>query len=86
MSALGQEIKRIRTESKLTQKQLAEKIGLAQPTVAFLENGRNQSFSVETLFALSRALGVPVAHWEKFFESSPEKPPPPVKKARKRKS
>lgn len=44
---LGDKIKKLRTKNQLTQKQLAEKLGLAQSTIGMIESGkRDVSFEI----------------------------------------
>lgn len=52
MEQIGQRIKELRTESGLTQKDLAEMIGVAQNTVSQYENG-TASTSLEIIIKLS---------------------------------
>lgn len=52
----GPILKRFRTERKLTQEELAEKVGVVTSYISMMENG--QKFpNLEMLFALSIALG-----------------------------
>ncbi len=39
MSTLGQQLKHLRASASLTQDELAEKIGVSQPTVSYVERG-----------------------------------------------
>lgn len=72
--SLAQEIKQLRAAAGLTQKQLAEKIGVSQPFVADLESGKRAGVSVDTLYKLSDALGVPVDHWRVFLADADAEP------------
>ena len=56
---LGLNIRMRRHLMKLTQVQLAEKVGCSKGTISALERGQ-RDMSVEMLFALSRALEYPV--------------------------
>lgn len=56
---LGLKIRMRRHVMKMTQAQLAEKLGCAVDTISALEHGR-RNISVERLFALSRALEYPL--------------------------
>lgn len=82
--SLKDEIKRLRAAKSLTQKQLADAIGVSQGFVGQLESDRTTSIRVETLYALSRALGVDCRHWESFFSGQPETKP--AKKQRRKSS
>lgn len=53
---IGQRIKQTRVAIPLTQKELAKKVGIAQPTLSELENG--DSASSAYLPAIAAALGV----------------------------
>lgn len=68
--SLKDEIKRLRAAKGLTQKQLAEAVGVSQGFIGQLESDRITSLRVESLFALSRALGVDCRHWEQFFPAT----------------
>ena len=56
-SAFGARLLELRERAGLTQKQLGERAGMAQATIANLEQGRNQP-SLATAAALARALGI----------------------------
>jgi len=62
---LGQVIKKIRKERKLTQVQLAEKIGKSDRLITYVERGIMNP-SLGTLYDISNALGVSVS--EIFFQ------------------
>lgn len=79
MNAFGQELRRIREDRKMSQDELAEKCGTTQGNIGHLENGRQRP-KAETLYAISRALGVDCRHWERFFGE----PTPPAKPKRKK--
>lgn len=55
--AFGNRLKRFRGQVKLTQEELAEKIGLSRDFIALLETGRRRP-SVKTIQKLSKALHV----------------------------
>lgn len=52
----AENVKRYRKERGWSQGQLAEKAGLSQQLISQVENGVNQSMSVEKLAALAKAL------------------------------
>lgn len=54
---LGKKVKRFRKELKLTQEQLAEKVGVSTNYIGFIEQGR-YSPSLEVLNKIARALKV----------------------------
>jgi transcriptional regulator with XRE-family HTH domain len=53
---VGEEIRRVRCEKKLTQGQLAKMINTSQSTIARLENADNFSYSMRTLLKISGVL------------------------------
>jgi transcriptional regulator with XRE-family HTH domain len=53
--ALAQEIKKIRKAQKLSQQDLADKLGIARSTISKIENGEF-AFSVDYLIKLSENL------------------------------
>lgn len=69
----GEELKRLREEKGLTQKQLAEILSVKQPVVAKFE--KSTGVHASTLFALAAALGVDANHFRPFLaEEPPAKP------------
>ena len=68
-----------RTSQNMTQKQLAEKTGIAQTEISRLENGRGNP-SLRTLNNLARGLGMVLK--VEFVDAKPEKskPAPPAPK------
>lgn len=54
---VGQNVKRIRQKTGLTQEQFAEKSGFSQQYLSTLERGRRNP-SIVTLYELASALGV----------------------------
>ena len=56
---LGKRIKEIRTSKKMTQEQLAEKTGLEQRNISYIEKGI--TFPSQYLLKLSEALDVSIA-------------------------
>lgn len=58
--ALGEHIAFYRKRAKLTQRELAKRIGISRPYMCQIEHFHNdQPFSMEILFNISRALDVP---------------------------
>lgn len=55
--ALAKEIIKLRKKNKLTQKELAEKIGTSQPAIARIESGNYHNVSLAFLRKLAGALG-----------------------------
>ncbi len=63
---LAKEIIALRKKNKLTQKQLAEKVGTSQPAIARLESGNYKNISLSFLRKIANALGaVPEIHLRK---------------------
>ena len=58
-ATIGQFVRKLREQKKLTQDQLAGKTGITYQYLSGLENGR-ENFSIEILESLSRALGCPL--------------------------
>ena len=57
INLLGDKIKKLRESERLTQKQLADIIGVGQSTIGMIESGKNKG-SNETLFKLSKHFNV----------------------------
>src|SRR5215213_6719924 len=76
MTTLGQNLRILRKTHGVSQPALAEKSGVAQPTISDIERGRREPHH-STLKKLADALNVPVAA---FFheDGSPRVPPPPT--------
>jgi len=63
---LAEEVIRLRTQSKLTQKELAERTGTSQPAIARLESGNYKNLSLSFLRRVAKALNaVPEVHLRK---------------------
>lgn len=83
MATFGEEIKQLREAKGLTQKALAEAVGISPPFLSQIEAGIRQGTSnASQLFAFADALGVPVEHFRPFILDVPADPPPatPAKK------
>lgn len=57
LKALGNHIRLLRNEKKLTQEQLADMAGVSENTIATLESGKLNT-TVATCFDIAKALGV----------------------------
>ena len=55
---LGKMVKKARTELKLTQSQLAEKLKLRRPTISTIETGKESKTS--TVLKILRELGIKI--------------------------
>ncbi|MDA3850723.1 MAG: helix-turn-helix transcriptional regulator [Spirochaetaceae bacterium] len=73
---LGQQISNARKRLKITQDQLAEKVGLSQPTLASYEIGRRK-IPIPILLKITDSLGVEL---EEFFPFMEKKKPGPTSK------
>ena len=62
---VGQNIKRIRKERKMTQLQLANLIRYSEGTIANIENNSFQTFSLEFLYILAKSLNISM---DEFFK------------------
>ena len=58
METIGERIKRLRKEKKLTQSQLGEFLGVEKSAVAKWENGRTKNLKRETIQAMAQLFGV----------------------------
>ena len=65
---VGKNIRRIRKENNLTQVQLADLINYNEGTIANIENSSFQTFSLEFLYVISKALNVPMTEFFKDVE------------------
>ena len=70
-------IRRIRNEQNMTQFELAEKAGLADKYIGYIETGR-QWGSIETLLKLANALGVEPADLLRANNNNNNSTPPPT--------
>lgn len=55
---LADNVKKFRDEQKLSQQQLADRVGVSQPTIALIENGGSKT--TKYIFRLAKVLGVTV--------------------------
>jgi transcriptional regulator with XRE-family HTH domain len=70
---IGTQIKVLREQQKMTQSELAEKTGMAQPRIAVLEDVNYSSWSINTLRRLARAFGLRLSvSFETFSGLIPE--------------
>lgn len=58
METIGERIKRLRKEKKMTQSQLGEFLGVEKSAVAKWENGRTINLKRETIHAMAQLFGV----------------------------
>lgn len=65
---VGKNIRRIRKEHNLTQVQLADLINYNEGTIANIENSSFQTFSLEFLYVISKALNIPMTEFFKDIE------------------
>jgi DNA-binding XRE family transcriptional regulator len=66
---MARKVKKMRSESGITQAQLSKKMGTSQPYVAALENSP-PSATLDSLFRAFRALGVSARDFGRMFGSS----------------
>ena len=68
--SLAEEIIELRLKAKLTQKQLAEKVGTSQPAIARLESGNYNNVSLSFLRRIGKVLGVvPHVYFKKLKQA-----------------
>ena len=65
---VGKNIRIIRKEHNLTQLQLDDLINYNELTIANIENSSFQTFSLEFLYVISKALNVPMTEFFKDIE------------------
>jgi SOS-response transcriptional repressor LexA len=65
MKNIGERAKKARIDAKLTQEEAAKKIGIKQPSLSDIENGKTQNISAKTLIGMANAYGKKV----EFFET-----------------
>ena len=56
MQSIGTRVKSLRVSKRLSQQELADKIGLTQPAIAKIESGKTKNMEGGTLEALAREL------------------------------
>lgn len=57
MSNLGERLKELRNEAKLSQKDLAKKLGLSSSTIGMIESGKREG-NKETIQKIANFLGL----------------------------
>ena len=57
---IGDNLKKLRTEKKLTQAELAKTANISRATISAIENGTGDTYNTATLSKLSKALGATV--------------------------
>ncbi len=68
---LGERIKKIRSERKISQKELGRKIGVSQQQIAQYESGKRNP-KIENLYRIAVALEVPILELSDNFSEFPE--------------
>jgi len=64
---IAKEVIKLRQNAKLTQKELAEKAGTSQPSIARLESGEYKNLTLSFLRRIGEVLGVvPEVHFRKL--------------------
>lgn len=58
---MGEIIKKLREEKRMSQEELAEAAGISRPTLSMIELGKAGSVRTGTLEAIAKALGVSVS-------------------------
>ena len=62
MQTIGNRVKSLRISKRLNQQQLADKVGVTQPAIAKIENGKTKNIKGYVLEALSRELSSTAAY------------------------
>ena len=60
-SKIGENIKKLRQQKKISQDRLSKEADLALNTIVKIETGENPNPTVETIEKIAKALGVPVS-------------------------
>lgn len=58
--SLGQQLRSVREEKRMTQREIAERSGVAMDVISRLENAHYRSPGLRTLIRITRALGTPL--------------------------
>jgi DNA-binding XRE family transcriptional regulator len=67
-SSFGAEVRRLRNQRELSARRLAEMVGISQPAVTQIENGRRANIELRLLWDFAEALGVSAAHFVSVCE------------------
>ena len=59
--SVARRLKHIRQQKGLTQRELADRVGITQPYIVMLETGKRTNPSLQLLQRLARALRVPLS-------------------------
>lgn len=62
-AAFGIEVRKLRVERELSTRQLANVLGMSQPAVTQIENGKRANIDIRLLWDFAQALGVSAAHF-----------------------
>lgn len=81
---VGREIHRVRTEAGLTQRQLADRVGMHQSAIARLEDADYSGHSLNTLERFAAAIGkrLEIAFCDPLPDPTREKSKPPTNASR----
>lgn len=66
LKKIGENIKRFRLEAKITQKELANKIGITHYWVCKLERGKQNNTTINLLIAISQELKIELYQLTKY--------------------
>lgn len=78
MHPFGEEVSKLMDEKKLTQQQLATRIGVHQTFVSKLIRGERDRLGADILFKLCDALGVSCDHFRPFLTDDVAEAPEPA--------
>lgn len=70
MNEIGKRVKALRISKRLTQTELADKMGIKQPSLAAIESGKTKTLKGETLEALARELSSTTSYILRGSQSS----------------
>ena len=66
LKKIGENIKRFRLEAKITQKELADKIGVTHYWVCKLERGKQNNTTINLMIAISQELKIDLSQLFKY--------------------
>lgn len=58
LKTFGQNVRKYRKEAKLSQKELAKKVGISHEWLCKIENGKTSALSVSLMIKLKKELGI----------------------------
>lgn len=72
--AMGDRIRKRRQALRISQTDLAERVGVSRPTISELENGTRTTMTTDTAKSLARALGTSIDYLVGTWNDEEEEP------------